>query len=64
MKPRLRVVDARPLRPLTLAEKRAAVTRDFLTRPWMRGEGAQFYGPERLAAMAQENELRRRSKRK
>ena len=62
---KLRVVDdARPLRPLTLAEKRAAVGRDFKARPWMRGEGAQFYTAERLAAIAAENDARRKGKRK
>ena len=62
---RLRLVkEPRPLRPLTLAEKRAAVARDFKARPWMRGEGAQFYTAERVAAIAAENEARRKGKRK
>lgn len=55
---KLRLVP-RPLGPLTLAEKRAAVARDFRAQPWIRGEGATFFTPERLAAMAQENEARR-----
>ena len=58
------VKEQRPLRPLTLAEKRAAVARDFKARPWMRGEGAQFFTAERLASMAAENEQRRKAKRK
>ena len=58
---KLRSVDApRPLELLTLAEKRAAVSRDFRARPWMRGEGAQYFTPERLAALAAENEARRK----
>ena len=62
---RLRLVkESRPLRPLTLAEKRAAVARDFKANPWMRGEGAQFYTAERVAQIAAENEQRRKAKRK
>lgn len=63
MKPlrlRLRIVKTRPLAPLTLAEKRAAVLRDFRAEPWIRGEGACFYTPERVAAMKAENEQRRK----
>jgi len=59
MKPRikLRVVDPqpRPLGPLTLAEKRAAVQRDFRADPWIRGEGATYFTPERLAQLAADN---------
>lgn len=63
MKPVLRSVPVKhPLRPLTLAEKRAAVSRDFRTDPWMRGEGAKFFTPARVADMAAENEARRRRK--
>ena len=61
---RLRLVKPRPLELLTLAEKRAAVSRDFKARPWMRGEGAQFFTAERLAIMAAANEARRKGKRK
>lgn len=63
MKPhlRLRIVKTqRPLAPLTLAEKRAAVQRDFRSEPWIRGEGATYYTPERVAAMKAENEQRRK----
>lgn len=61
-KPRfkLRLVDKRPLRPLTLAEKRAAVGRDFTAEPWMRGEGAKFFTPARVADMAADNAARRK----
>ena len=62
---RLKLVkESRPLRPLTLAEKRAAVGRDFKAHPWMRGEGAQFFTAERVAQIAAENEARRKGKRK
>lgn len=66
MKPRikLRVVQPqpRPLGPLTLAEKRAAVARDFRADPWIRGEGATYFTPDRLAALAKENEARRKGR--
>lgn len=56
------VTTERPLRPLTLAEKRAAVLRDFKARPWMRGEGASFFTAERIATLAAENEARRKGR--
>ena len=65
MKPRFRlklVQEPRPLRPLTLAEKRAAVGRDFRAEPWKKGEGATFYTPERVSAMKAENEKRRKAR--
>ena len=66
MKPRikLRLVAPRPLRPLTLAEKRAAVARDFRAEPWLIGEGPRFFTPERIAALAADNEASRKRKRK
>ena len=62
MKPRmkLRLVQQRPLAPLTLAEKRAAVLRDFKAEPWIRGEGPRFFTEERVLALKQENESRRK----
>ncbi len=65
MKPRMKlklVETPRPLRPLTLAEKRAAVGRDFRAEPWIRGEGAKFFTVERVAALKAENEARRKRK--
>ncbi len=60
----LRVVrpQGRPLAPLTLAEKRAAVTRDFRADPWIRGEGARFFTPDRLAQLAADNDARRKAR--
>ena len=66
MKPRfkLKLVDTpRPLHPLTLAEKRAAVGRDFSTEPWIRGEGAKFFTVERVAVLKAQNEALRNKRR-
>lgn len=65
MKPRmkLRLVRAeRPLAKLSQAEKLAQVMRDFDSDPWMRGEGAKFYTPARVAQIAADNDARRRSR--
>lgn len=44
-------------------EKRTTSGRDFTADPWMRGEGAKFFTPARVAEMARENEaLRKRRK--
>lgn len=52
----------RPLVLLTLAEKRAAVGRDFKREPWATGEGARFFTAERVARMAAENEAARKDR--
>ena len=51
----------KPLLRLVQAERRIKEIepRDFAADPWMRGEGAKFYTPERVAKMAKENEALR-----
>ena len=48
----------RPLAKLTEAEQRIK-GRDFKAEPWLVGEGAKFFTPERVARMAEQNELLR-----
>ena len=52
----LRVV--RPLERLVVAEQRIK-GRDFKAEPWLMGEGAKFWTPERVARLAAENEALR-----
>lgn len=58
----LRLVP-RPLEALAQAEKRIK-GRDFKAEPWMRGEGAKFFTPERVAQLARDNEALRANRRK
>lgn len=56
----------RPLAELAQAEKRikAPVPRDFKAQPWIMGEGVTFWTPERVMALAADNEARRKRRRK
>ena len=49
----LRIV--RPLEKLAIAEQRIK-GRDFTADPWILGEGAKFWTPERVANLAAANE--------
>ena len=53
---------AKPLLYLVQAERRikSIEPRDFKSNPWMIGEGAKFWNPERIAQLAADNEARRR----
>ena len=59
MKPQLSIV--RPLLALTVAERRikSIEPRDFNAQPFMLGEGAKFWTPERVAKLAADNEALR-----
>lgn len=52
---------AKPLLRLVQAERRlkSVEPRDFKEQPWLMGEGARFWSPERIARLAAENEQRR-----
>ena len=49
----------KPLLSLVNAEKRIK-GRDFSAEPWILGEGARYWTPERIALLASDNEARRK----
>lgn len=51
----------KPLLYLVQAERRikSVEPRDFKSNPFMMGEGAKFWSPERVAKLAADNELLR-----
>ena len=58
--------QTKPLLHLIQAERRikAVEPRDFTSNPWMLGEGARFWSPDRIARLAAENEAKRKGKMK
>jgi hypothetical protein len=54
----------KPLLFLVQAERRikSVEPRDFISNPWMIGEGARFWSPDRVAKLAAENEAARKRK--
>ena len=61
---RMSRVPAKPLLYLVQAERRikSVEPRDFTAQPWLVGEGARFWSPDRVAKLAAENEQRRKSR--
>lgn len=60
MKPRIRLRVVEPAAALPTPN----TFRDFRAKPWIRGEGATFWTPERLAELAATNAAIRNERRK
>ena len=54
----------KPLLYLVQAERRikSVEPRDFISNPFMMGEGAKFWSPERVAKLAADNEILRKDR--
>ena len=62
-KPRYLFIAGAPVRKESaLQSARRKCERDWDREPWLVGEGARYYTPERIAAIAAENEARRKRK--
>lgn len=55
---------AKPLLYLVQAERRikSVEPRDFTANPWLVGEGARFWSPDRIAKLAADNEALRKKR--